>query len=206
MHCERWEVFFAMGARLEDAVESQAWAEWVSQQAERRKIGEQLKRLDRRLGRTSSAAPMGTATAARRGLRPRARGTDDELVWLRGVLEEAVGERHTAEVSRPAWGRRSQVQLDMDRGLGLIFLSPADADSSGAVSLQLYPGDTLAQARRFYPRMDRAGRARLVELASTPGWSVRPNFHLGTRTRGWLHDEAPGTLTRYVDYWHAHID
>jgi hypothetical protein len=54
--------------------------------------------------------------------------------------------------------------------------------------------------------MDRAARGKLVELAATPRWSVRTNFHLGTRTRGWLDDEAPATLARYVDYWHTHID
>lgn len=48
---------------------------------------------------------------------------------------------------------------------------------------------------------------RIVELGATPGWSVRPNFHLGFRNLGVLHDrEEPAGLAGYLEYWRSHID
>lgn len=207
-HRGRWAAFFALGSPLAQAVSSQAWVEWVAQQSKRRELTEELARLDRRLANTRAPAPAGSSRGAG-GSRRRASAGSDDLAWLQHVLQEAVGERYTAEISTPNWGRRTQVNVGEDRGLRYVFLMPDDGgeddDPSRAVSLRFYPGDTLGQARRFYPRIDEPGRDRLIELDATPGWSVQPNFHLGFRTRGWLHDQSPAGLAHYLDYWHTHI-
>ena len=104
-----------------------------------------------------------------------------------------------------------QVDVGEDRGFRYLFLMYGHPDegefASPALDLLIYPGDTLRQARRLYSRMDERMQDRIVELAVTPGWSVRPNFHLGFRNRGVLHDdEEPAGLAGYLEYWRSHID
>lgn len=195
-HRRRWDAFFALGSPLAEAVGSPWWAEWSGQQSRRRQLTDELERLDRQLADTPAPAP---ADANR-----------DDLEWLRGVLQEAVGERYAAEISKPRWGRRVEVNVGEDRGVKYLFLMPDDREEgpvpAPSVCLRIYPGDTLGQARRFYSRIDERRRDRLIALDATPGWSVEPNFHLGFWNRGWLHDRAPAGLVHYLDYWRAHID
>ena len=193
-HQERWNAFFALGSPLADAIASPAWAEWIDQQSRRRQLSTQLAKLDRRLAESDAPAPAGE------GLR-----------WLERVLQDAVPAGYTAEVSRPAWGERVQVDAGEDRGFKYLFLMyghPDDGEyASPTLDLAIYPGDTLSQARRLYSRMDERMQDRIVELAATPGWSVRPNFHLGSAYRGVLHDdEEPAGLAGYLEYWRSHID
>ncbi len=180
-HQERWDAFFALGSPLADAIVSPAWAEWIAQQSRRRQLTTELAALDRRLADNDAPAPLGE------GLR-----------WLARVLQDAVSDSYTAEVSPRAWGQRVQVDAGEDRAFKFLFLMcghPDEGDSaSPALDLLVYAGDTLSQARRLYSRMDERTKDRIVELAATSGWSVRPNFHLGFRTRGVLHDEEPAGL------------
>ncbi|HEX8744536.1 MAG TPA: phospholipase D family protein [Thermoleophilaceae bacterium] len=208
-HQARWDGFFALGCPLADAVLSPAWGEWIAQQSRRRQLVEELAGLDRRLANSRAPAPVGAWRGARRA-GSRVSGHGDDLRWLENVLQAAVGDRYPAEISHPNWGRRVQANVGEGRGFKYLFLMPDHGedqdDPSPALDLLIYPGDTLSQARRFYSRIDERARHRLIELAATPGWSVRPNFHLGFRARGWLHDTAPAALGRYLEYWHSHID
>lgn len=193
-HQERWNAFFTLGSPLADAIAPPAWAEWIAQQSRRRQLATQLAELDRRLADSDAPAPAGE------GLR-----------WLERALQDAVPAGYTAEVSRRAWGERVQVDAGEDRGFKYLFLMyghPDDEEyASPALDLAIYPGDTLSQARRLYSRMDERMEHRIVELGATPGWSVRPNFHLGFRNRGVLHDdEEPAGLAGYLEYWRSHID
>jgi hypothetical protein len=55
--------------------------------------------------------------------------------------------------------------------------------------------------------MDERMQGGIVELGESPGWSVRPNFHLGFRDRGVIYDdEESGGLADYLEYWRLHID
>lgn len=192
-HEERWNAFFALGSPLAEAIVSPAWAEWIAQQRQRRQLTAKLADLDRRLAQSDAPAPAGE------GLR-----------WLAKVLQGAVPAGYTAEVSRPAWGERVQVDAGEDRGFKYVFLTYGHPDdweyASPTLDLAIYPGDTLSQARRLYSRMDERMQDRIVELDATPGWSVRPNFHLGFRNRGLLHDDEPAELAGYLEYWRSHID
>lgn len=193
-HQERWNAFFALGSPLVDAIASPAWAEWVAQQSRRKQLTTELAELDRRLADSDAPAPAGE------GLR-----------WLERVLQDAVPDGYRAEVSPRAWGQRVQVDAGEDRGFKYLFLMyghPDEGDlASPALDLLIYAGDTLSQARRLYSRMDERTQDTIVELAATPGWSVRPNFHLGFRTRGVLHDDhEPAGLAGYLEYWRSHID
>ena len=193
-HQERWSAFFALGSPLADAIESPAWAEWVAQQSRRRHLTTELAELDRRLADSAAPAPAGAGTK-----------------WLERVLQDAVRDGYTTHVSRRTWGQRVEVDAGDGRGFKYLFLMYGHPDegksASPALDLLIYPGDTLRQARRLYSRMDERTQDRIVELAATPGWSVRPNFHLGFRARGVLHDDedTPG-LAGYVEYWRSHID
>jgi hypothetical protein len=193
-HQERWDAFFALGSPLAEAIASPAWAEWIAQQSRRRELAAELGDLDRHLADTDAPAPAGE------GLR-----------WLERVLQHAVRDGYKAEVSRRLWGERVQVDVGEGRSFKYLFLMYGHPDegefASPALDLLIYAGDTLRQAQRLYSRMDQRMQDRTVELAATPGWSVRPNFHLGFRARGVLHDdEEPAELARYLDYWGSHID
>jgi nucleotide-binding universal stress UspA family protein len=192
-HQKRWNAFFALGSPLADAIASPAWAEWIAQQSRRRQLKAELAKLDRRLADSGAPAPAGE------GMR-----------WLERVLQDAVPDGYTAELSPRAWGERVQVDAGEDRGFKYLFLMyghPDEGDfASPALDLLIYAGDTLNQARRLYSSMDERTQARIIELAATPGWSVRPNFHFGFRTRGVLDDEEPTDLPAYLEYWRSHID
>jgi hypothetical protein len=193
-HQERWNAFFALGSPLAQAIASPAWAEWIAQQSRRRQLTTELAELDRRLADSDAPAPAG-----------------EDLELLERVLQAAVPGGYTAEVSPPVWGERVQVDVGEGRAFRYLFLMYGHPDedefASSALDLLIYAGDTLSQARRFYSRMDEHVQERLVELGATPGWSVRPNFHLGFRARGVIHDdEEPVELAGYLEYWRSHID
>jgi hypothetical protein len=192
-HEERWSSFFALGSPLAEAITSPAWAEWIAQQSRRRQLATRLAKLDQRLAESSAPLPAG-----------------EGLIWLKKLLQDAVPTCYTAEVSRRAWGERVQVDAGEGRGARYVFLSYGDShdeqSASLPINLAIYPGDTLSQARQLYPRMDERMQDRIIQLNETSGWSVRPNFHLGFRDRGVLHDdEDPAALADYLEYWRFHI-
>ena len=72
-------------------------------------------------------------------------------------------------------------------------------DSDGTVVLELYPGDTTEQAVPFHEKLD---ANRLVKLISRgDGWGAQPNFHLGYRSRGFLHTDTTKKLLNYLMFW-----
>jgi hypothetical protein len=66
------------------------------------------------------------------------------------------------------------------------------------VCLQLWPGDTLTQARALYA--DHSAVNALLALQSD-GWCVTPNFHWGFMATGyaWTNTQLP--VEKYCDYW-----
>lgn len=192
-HHERWNAFFALGSPLAEAIASPAWAEWIAQQSRRRQLAMEVAELDRRLAYMDAPAPAG-----------------EGLEWLERVLQDAVPDGYRAEVSRRTWGERVQVDAGDDRGFKYLFLMhghPDDGEfASPALCLSIYAGDTIKQARQLFLRMDKRVQDGIAELAGTPGWSVRPNFHFGFRSPGVLYDDhEPPRLTDYLEYWRSHI-
>jgi hypothetical protein len=204
-HQKRWQAFFDLGWPLKEARTSPAWKEWVAQQSLREKLADELRALDRKLGAKRGPGATVRPGAVRRADRP----SREDIAWLRDSLQQAVGERFPAEVSRPAWGPRAQVDIGDDRALRYVFLMPgddlADDGSPVAIELRIHAGDTLSQARCFYAQLDDRLRRDLVDLGRRPGWSVRPDFHFGFRARGFLHDHGLVDVSDYIEYWRQYI-
>jgi hypothetical protein len=195
-HRDRWLRFFGLGSPLAEARGSPAWDAWTAQSAIRRRLANEVARLNRQLAGAQHPRPAS-----------RAPEPSDDLAWLVTVLQAAAGARYTAKKSKPRWGARVQIDLGDARGLHYVFLmSHGDEQRGPLVSVDAQPGDTLGQAKRLYRHLNGHGCQALLELASTPGWSVAPAFHLGTRRSGpWLEAETPGGLQRYLDFWRTHI-
>lgn len=66
------------------------------------------------------------------------------------------------------------------------------------VSLEMYPADTLGQARAFY--RDRDSVKRVLALQEH-GWRVRPNFHWGFAARGYAWCDSLLDVGAYCEYW-----
>jgi hypothetical protein len=121
-------------------------------------------------------------------------GTSDDRIKQRldAVLADAVG--MLDRTGRVCWRDLPERADRKQRAVEMVYLG-AEPETSRIV-LELYPGDTLQQARMLYARP-----AAVRELLSLPGWTSRPNFHWGLRSSGlcW----TPGALdaARYVEYW-----
>jgi hypothetical protein len=116
---------------------------------------------------------------------------------LRVLIAEAVGvfdQSHQAAgwchlPNRPDGGKRA---------VEMVFLG---TDAVGDIQLRLTPADTLAQARVFYARADRAhGLLRLN------GWRVQPNYHWGAIHAGRCWTRGQIGPKQYVEYWLQHIE
>lgn len=66
------------------------------------------------------------------------------------------------------------------------------------VSLEMFPADTLGQARAFYADTD---SVQAVLDLRNEGWQVRPNFHWGFAARGYAWCRSPLAVEAYCDYW-----
>jgi hypothetical protein len=200
-HRTRWARYFALGSPLTEAVRSPAWATWVAQQTARHNVAAELRELDRMLARRSAPRPAGLGPAGDSATH------SASVEWATSVLQDAVGDGYVAEPSSRRWGQRAQVDVGAGRGFQLIFLVP---ESGGigwpGVDLEIYPGDTLAQAQVFYLQLGAATRGILLGLSRTSEWRVRSNFHVGVQRSGHVHDRSPMALRRYVDYWRVHLD
>lgn len=70
------------------------------------------------------------------------------------------------------------------------------------VQLQMYPADTLQQARVVYRRPDLVRQMRMLE---SEGWSASPNFHFGFMAKGLCYTKTTIPITEYLSYWQANI-
>lgn len=70
------------------------------------------------------------------------------------------------------------------------------------VTLALYPGDTLTQARALYADPDRVqGLLGLREQA----WQLRPNFHFSFMEKGSIWTTSALDVEAYTAYWMERI-
>jgi hypothetical protein len=72
-------------------------------------------------------------------------------------------------------------------------------DSDGAFVLELYPGDTMEQARPLYEKLDVGQMMKLI--SRNTGWEVKPNFHLGYQSKGLAHTQTDRNVASYTKFW-----
>jgi hypothetical protein len=101
----------------------------------------------------------------------------------------------TDEAKAQGWRNISGTQKILMAWLGY----PSDVS---AVSLRMYPADTLGQARHFYA--DPASVQAVLALRSQD-WRVEPNFHWGFMAPGYAWAPSPCAVEDYCAYWVEHI-
>lgn len=83
-------------------------------------------------------------------------------------------------------------------GTPKIFMAWLGMDESGTeVCLQMYPADTLGQARPFYA--DATSVAKVLSLRQD-GWHIKPH-HWGFTATGYARSESPMSVEDYCAYW-----
>jgi len=99
------------------------------------------------------------------------------------------------------------LKIDTGKGLGWrdiggtkkIFMAWLGIASDGsAVSLQMYPADTLGQSREFYGDL---ASVRAVLALRSHGWDIVPNFHWGFMAAGYAWMTTTLSVDAYCEYW-----
>ena len=90
--------------------------------------------------------------------------------------------------------------LEGARTVKLAALGVDDAET--AVSLKLFPGDTLEQSKALYAHPDRPDQ--LLSLRDQ-GWTIAPNFHFGHMAKGFVWTTGDIAVEKYVSHWVAQI-
>lgn len=113
---------------------------------------------------------------------------------LRQVLSEAIGTEATID----GWGPNVPTP-----GGKLIGANAYLILKEGGVQLQLFPADTLTQARAFYTNT--AAVDGLLALAAQPGWEAGSNFHFGHFQRGYCWTCNETDVEHYIKTWRKEI-
>jgi len=90
------------------------------------------------------------------------------------------------------------IRLPKKQAAAMAALRVTEAQDDILIHVQLVPGDTMSQARRFYDRVD---VDRLLALQDK-GWTITPNLHLAFMSSNlvWTHTKRV-TLADYLRYW-----
>lgn len=104
---------------------------------------------------------------------------------------------------RVAWTRtrpsRPFIGIESAAFQRIILYAEVEKNGQLMIRMGIWPGDTMNQARAFWPKVD---SARLKELANSGGWKVRPNLHVSDSWGKHLHWARSGLKTHaYIDYW-----
>lgn len=110
---------------------------------------------------------------------------------LRSVLTEASGIEARQD-------RRPSVPLPGATSVDRAYLELADEE----IALNIWPADTLQQARALYTRPEAIDGLRGLR---TVGWRLRPEFHFGHMAKGLAHTHGPLPVDGYMDLWIAEI-
>ena len=93
--------------------------------------------------------------------------------------------------------------LEGARAVKFAYLRPENTGQTEAmISLAVYPGDTLEQAKAFYESPD---RVRRILALRDGGWRIWPHFHFGHMAKGFAAMSGDITLENYATYWLGEI-
>ena len=99
-----------------------------------------------------------------------------------------------------AWHRSSPFIPVESSSFKRIYLQ-ADAEQEDArswwITLGIWPGDTMTQAREFWPRVD---AERLLELQAK-GWELWPNLHFSFIQTHLYWANTPLAVNEYIEFW-----
>ena len=99
-----------------------------------------------------------------------------------------------------AWHRSSSFIPVESSSFKRIYLQ-ADAEQEDArswwITLGIWPGDTMTQAREFWPRVD---AERLLKLQDK-GWELCPNLHFSFAQTHLYWANTPLAVNEYIEFW-----
>lgn len=93
-------------------------------------------------------------------------------------------------------GWKYHIVLDME-AVKQIALSPSFEGDEWHIVLEMYPGDTMNQARSFYGNVD---KERFFSLLHK-GWEIKPNMHFSFRASNLVCTDVKIGIREYVEYW-----
>ena len=119
----------------------------------------------------------------------------DELGLLKRRCEAIMREIEPAE----AWHRSSPIIAVEFSSFKQIWLQAEKDEGSWRIKLGFAPGDTMKQARAFWPKVS---IERLLELKDKDkGWLLEPNMHF-SYMRSHVHGaKTPLEVNKYVELW-----
>ena len=96
-----------------------------------------------------------------------------------------------------AWHRSTPIIAVDSLAFKQIYLSTEEVGGSWQIVLGLWPGDTMAQAREFWQKVD---AERLRELQGK-SWSLNPNMHFSFMTSHLHWAKTPIAVSDYIALW-----
>jgi hypothetical protein len=94
-------------------------------------------------------------------------------------------------------GWKDSIRLE-ERSIKEIALSPSmNQDSSWEILLEMYPGDTMNQAREFHRN---ANIKHLLKLKES-GWEIAPHMHYSFRASNLVWSSVGMSLEEYLAFW-----
>lgn len=98
-------------------------------------------------------------------------------------------------------GWKNHISVNYD-AVKQIALSPEMSGETWSIILEMYPGDTMSQARSLYNTLQRGTLDELIEK----GWRFDPNMHFSFRASNLVWTNVRLSAKEYIDYWVSNID
>ena len=99
-------------------------------------------------------------------------------------------------------GWHYSIRLDNKRGVKEVALYPkSEPAGAWAVWLDIFPGDTLSQARSFYSSVNVSKVTSLLDQK----WRIGPNFHVAYRSSNIHWAETKINVSQYINYWQKQV-
>ena len=93
-------------------------------------------------------------------------------------------------------GWKDYIAIDREE-IKMIALSPCDDGNEWSIKLEMYPGDTMRQARNLYNNIH---KDKLTSLEKN-GWTINPNMHFSFQASNLVWTNVKIDIYKYVDYW-----
>lgn len=93
-------------------------------------------------------------------------------------------------------GWKNHFSIDT-RAVKQISLAPSFVEDKWHIELEFYTGDTMAQAKSFFSKVD----SHKIEKLEEKGWRITPNFHFSYMSTNLLYPKSTIALEDYIHYW-----
>ncbi len=109
----------------------------------------------------------------------------------------------SAEIGDVAYHRgwKNYISVNYD-AVKQIALSPEMSGEAWSIIFEMYPGDTMSQARSLYNKLQRKKLDELMEK----GWRFEPNLHFSFRAQNLVWTNVRLGIKDYIAYWVSNID